>query len=183
MTRSTLSKEFGTHRVTPKEIFPELEWESMGPLGKELVETFEDLTISETWVAIHDNGNFAARHDSIRGDWKEDPTCKIVLAAGISDCLLRVSGFCWLGFFTQEEWASQINSAATHLEESRKKDPKAVAEGQMPERDPIIGVNVITGLTRKRSNNGFSLEWGNERFHPLLRQVRDRLVAAGFEQV
>lgn len=183
MTRSMLSSEFGMHRVTPEEIFPALEWESRGPLGQELVQIFKDLTIPETWVAIHDKGNFAACHDSIRGEWEEDPACKIVLVAGTNDNLMLISGFCWLGFFTREEWISQMEEVRTDMEEGRKRDPEAVAEGRIPKRDPVIGAEPITGLVRKGSNRGFHIKWGNEQFRPLLIQIRDRVIAAGYQEV
>ena len=87
MVSANLPAEFGSHRVAPGEIFPELEWDSHGSLGKELVQIFEELTVPDTWMAIRDNGDFTSCHNSIRGDWKEDTTCKIVLIAEIADDL------------------------------------------------------------------------------------------------
>ncbi len=183
MVSANLPAEFGSHPVTPDDIFPELERDSHGPLGEELVRIFRGLTIPDTWVAIRDNGDFASCHNSIRGEWQEDTTCKIVLIAETVDYLGRVTSCCRLAFYSEAEWRQQVERLLAAQREKRQQDPRAVAEGKMPERDPVIGVKCVTGVERVEGDNEFRLLRGDPRFGHLLQQVRDRLIAAGYTEV
>lgn len=183
MVSANLPAEFGSHPVTPDQIFLELEWADHGPLGRELVQIFIDLTVRDTWVAIRDNGDFASCHNSIRGDWKEDTTCKIVLIAETADYLGRVISCCHLAFYSEAEWSQQVERFLDAQRENRQQDLRAVAEGKMPERDPVIGVKCVTGVQREQEDNEFRLLRGNPQFEHLLQQVRDRLIVAGYTEI
>lgn len=184
MVGANLPAEFGSHPVTPDDIFPELEWDSHGTLGKELVDLFKELTVPDTWVAIRDNGDYPSCHNSIRGDWKEDTTCKIVLIVETVNYPWGVQSFyCRLAFYSEAEWGQQVERFLAAQREKRQQDPRAVAEGKMPERDPVIGVKCVTGVERVQGDNEFRLLRGDLRFGQLLQQIRDRLAAAGYTEI
>lgn len=183
MVSANLPAEFGSHPITPDQIFLELEWADHGQLGRELVQIFRDLTARDTWVAIRDNGDFTSCHNSIRGDWKEDTTCTIVLIAETADDLGRVSSCSRLAFYSEAEWSRQVERFLAAQREKRQQDPRAVAEGKMPERDPVIGVKCVTGVERVWGDNEFWLLRGNPQFEHLLQQVRDRLIVAGYTEM
>ena len=183
MVSANLPAEFGSHRVAPGEIFPELEWDTHGSLGKELVQIFEELTVPDTWMAIRDNGDVTSCHNSIRGDWKGDDTCKIVLIVETFDYFGSIKGCCRLAFYSEAEWSQQVERFLAAQREKRQQDPRAVAEGKMPERDPVIGVKCVTGVERVWGDNEFQLLRGNPQFEHLLQQVRDRLIVAGYTEM
>lgn len=183
MDSVSLPTEFGSHCVTPDQVFPELEWVNSGPIGRELVQIFKGRTVSDTWVAIRDNGDFTSCHNSIRGNWKGDTTCKIVLIVETFDYFGSIKGCCRLAFYTETEWSQQVERFLAAQREKRQQDPKALVEGRMPDRDPVIGMECLTGVEREGSNNEFRLRWGNPQFGHLLQQVRDRLVAAGCSEL